>query len=119
MEADTLKNRVYAKICCAFKFALSKTTCMRNFTCCFKFTVSQSDETLLSSLIDPVTSKPRMRTKITKEYDCCDIRVYAIWPFYGRFDGSPDSGAIASTVEFTSSTQGTAGAPTVDFSDGR
>ena len=43
---------------------------MRNFTCCFKFTVSQSDETLLSSLIDPVTSKPRMRTKITKEYDC-------------------------------------------------
>ena len=48
-----------------------------------------------------------------------DSRVYAIWPFYGRFDGSPDSGAIASTVEFTSSTQGTAGAPTVDFFDGR
>ena len=46
-------------------------------------------------------------------------RVYAIWPFYGRFDGSPDSGAIVSTVEFTSSTQGTAGAPAVDFFDGR
>ena len=46
-------------------------------------------------------------------------RVYAFWPFYGRFDGSPDSGAIASTVEITSSTQGTAGAPTVDFFDGR
>ena len=38
-------------------------------------------------------------------------RVYAFWPFYGRFDGSPVSGAIASTVEITSSTQGTAGAP--------
>jgi len=43
---------------------------MRNFTCCFKFTVSSSDETLLSSLIDPVTSKPRMRTKNKKEHDC-------------------------------------------------
>ncbi len=43
---------------------------MRNFTCCFKFTVSSSDETLLSSLIDPVTSKPRMRTKNEKVHDC-------------------------------------------------
>ena len=42
---------------------------MRNFTCCFKFTVSSSDETLLSSLIDPVTSKPRMRTKNEKVHD--------------------------------------------------
>ena len=47
------------------------------------------------------------------------IRVYAFWPFYGRFDGSPDSAAIASTVKITSSTQGTAGAPAVDFFDGR
>ena len=48
-----------------------------------------------------------------------DSRVYAFWPFYGRFDGSPDSVAIASTVKITSSTQGTAGAPAVDFFDGR
>ena len=62
-------NRVYAKKLPLFQFALSKLrlktktkTCMRNVTCCFKFTVSSSDETLLSSLIDPVTSKPGMRT---------------------------------------------------------
>ena len=68
---------MYAKKLPLFQFALSnlrlqtKTkTCMRNFTCCFKFTVSSLDETLLSSLIDPVTSKPRMRTKNTKEHDC-------------------------------------------------
>jgi hypothetical protein len=38
---------------------------------------------------------------------------------FGRFTVDSTEGAIASTVEITSSTQGTAGAPTVDFFDGR
>jgi hypothetical protein len=56
-KGTTLDSRVYAKKLPLFQFALSnlrlqtKTkTCMQNFTCCFKFTVLSSDETLLSSL---------------------------------------------------------------------
>ena len=42
---------------------------MRNFTCCFKFTVSLSDETSLFSLNDLATSEQRMRTENTGEQD--------------------------------------------------
>ena len=38
---------------------------MRNFTCCFKFAVSLSDETSLFSLNDPVTSELRMMAENT------------------------------------------------------
>ena len=67
-----------------FQFALSKLrlqtktkTWMWNFTCYFKITVSSSDETSLSSLIDPVTSNPRMRTKNTKNMIAIRNSLYA------------------------------------------
>ena len=73
----SIDTRVYGEKLPLFQLALSKLrfqiktkTYMRNLTCCFKFTVSSSDGTLLSSRVDPVTSKPRMRIKNKKEYDC-------------------------------------------------